>query len=137
MWRDVTNLTGSDFLAHPVWEWRAQEERELVRPAKIASIPQFSGSSPVYLAATQFVTAQGSRYLGYCSPADPSGLDYTQPVILAESGPVAIWNEQEGCVAIGAIRDALRANLDEIFPLQLKCLVPTACGAYEATIDGV
>lgn len=35
----------------------------------------------------------GQKLMGFCSPQDPSGIDYTQPVILAEKGQVALWRD--------------------------------------------
>ena len=136
MWRDAATLREEDFVVQPVWEWRADGLNEHVRPASVTHIPEFTGDGPVYIAATEFLTASGSRHFGYCSPGEQSGLDYTQPVILARSGPVALWNEASGIIAYSEVAKALGLRKSEVFPLSIRCLVPAAEGDYKEVVGG-
>jgi hypothetical protein len=120
-----------------MWEWRAVAGGASVRPSPLTQVPAYIGASPIYIAATEFTTFGGRRYLGYCSPADPQeSLDYTQPVILTASGPLALWNERENRLAVEDMVKTLGVPLSELFPMQLKCLVASAEGPYAALIAG-
>jgi hypothetical protein len=136
MWKSIAGLSAEDLASHPVWEWRVDGLEKLVRPTELAELPDPAGDTPVHIAATEFLAACGSNFLGYCSPADPSGLDYVQPVILAGSGPVQLWSEAEGRVDIQRVAAALGLTTAQLFPLHIRCLVPTAEGIYSEVVDG-
>jgi len=136
MWKDATTLREEDFAVHSVWEWQADGFNERARPAAVTLIPEFTNGGPIYIAATEFLVASGKRYLGYCSPADPSGLDYTQPIIFTQSGPVALWSEASSVVAYSEVAEALGLPKSEVFPLSIRCLVSTAEGEYTEVVGG-
>ena len=136
MWRDVATLSEADLAAHRVWEWRSVGLLEQARPTDLTFVPEATAASPTYIAATEFVTANGQRLLGYCSPADLSGLDYTQPVILASNGPVPLWNESIGAPDPARVASALGRTISEVFPLRVRCMVPSAEGLYVVSVDG-
>jgi hypothetical protein len=136
MWKSVASLSKDDLASHPVWEWRAAGSEEFVRPSELVELPEPRGDTPVYIAATEFRAACGRTFFGYCSPADHSGLDYTQPVILAPSGGVRIWNEIEGRVDGQNVGASLGLATEQLFPLHIRCLVRTSEGMYSEILDG-
>ena len=123
-------------MSHPVWEWRGDGSEQLVRRAELMELPDPLAGTPVYIAAAEYLAACGRTFVGYCSPADPSGLDYVQPVILAPGGAVHVWSEMKGRVDFQQVGAALGLATEQLFPLQIRCLVPTAEGFYSAVVDG-
>ncbi len=81
--------------------------------------------SGVFLVATDFELHDGTRHVGYCSPTDPSGLDYLQPVILVGMEHVELWHEEQPAeTAAQVIAMRLGRNLDQVFPILWRCIVP-------------
>ena len=69
--------------------------------------------------------ADGSEWWGYCSPTDDSGLDYTQPVILAATGQVRFWyDEQPGDPEPAHACRMLGKRAEQVFPVRFECRVP-------------
>lgn len=91
-----------------------------------------------FIARTQFVLANGSPCIGFCSPADGIGIASLQPVILTAEGPVYFFFEvppsQE---TLDAQWKRLGAGHEQIFPIHFRCLVPMdgvyVTGTIEAT----
>jgi hypothetical protein len=92
MWKPVGKLTVADLLETPVWECRYESDVELVRPTGLRELHEYQ-DGPVHLVLTTFTLGNGQLRHGYCSPADSSGIDYTQPVIITPSGRVPLWQE--------------------------------------------
>jgi hypothetical protein len=118
-------LTIADLERAPVWVYKSDtddtsawvEETELTRISE--------EDSRTYLAATEFILADGTKHYGYCSPADWSGLDYVQPVLLTPSGGVRLWLDPLSDPRLYEDEFALLEKpLSSIFPLSYRCLVP-------------
>jgi len=134
MWKPVTDLSVADLRETPVWEWCEQDGNEMVRPSPLRKLSEYRGG-PVHIAATAFVLANGQRREGYCSPAEPSGLDYTQPVILTAAGAVALWREQPTSnEQLAQYARWLGAVPSDIFPVTVQCLVPVDGTYYHDTV---
>jgi hypothetical protein len=123
MWKSISELTQEDLAATPVWEWKEDSGSEFVRPTLLTSLTEYRGG-PVHIAATRFTNARGDVHLGYCSPGDASGLDYTQPVILTDDGPLPL--------------SMLSASADRtLYPWRFECLVPVDGVVYADSVDAV
>src|SRR5262249_34363785 len=78
----LTDLTIGDLTAPPVWRYEGGSGAEaIVSPSGRTSLSE--EDDEVFLAATEFHLADSTRHLGFCFPADDSGIDYLQPVIVA------------------------------------------------------
>ena len=117
----LREITISDLEDHPIWEHKGEsDDVSTISPAADFDSPETHG----YIAKTQFQTANGKTYLGYCSPQDTSGLDYVQPVILAGSNQIRLWDEDAGAVANpDVVAKGLGLEVAEVFPLRCSCLV--------------
>ncbi|HKB40171.1 MAG TPA: hypothetical protein VKD72_27315 [Gemmataceae bacterium] len=118
----LRDLTVQDLARCPIWRYEGlSDESATVSPAPAFEQPE----REVYIARTRFVLADGSEWWGYCSPTDDSGLDYTQPVLLAPGGPVRFWYAQEPADPEPARACRLLGKRPEqVFPARFECVVP-------------
>ena len=85
---------------------------------------------------TAFRLADGSELGGLCSPADSSGLDYLQPVILTATGHLPFWNEKLPGSALAALACRhLAKDSHSVFPLTFECSVPVDGVRVAGSID--
>jgi hypothetical protein len=105
-----------------VWQYKGDDDVDAEvwsgPPAKITDEP----GAPVYIALTEYYLASGVKHLGYTSPADWSGLDYVQPVIIVGREHVRLWDDTQGVIA-----DAWRhlgPEKPDVFPITWRCVVP-------------
>lgn len=120
--KPLSSLTADDLAEVPVWEYDgASDPTAVVRPAGVERVPVFD--ERVFLAATDFVLADGVTVPGYCSPADPSGLDYLQPVLLLPNGPVALWSDDTGPKPAAEVARELGRRIEDVYPIRFRCRV--------------
>jgi len=133
----LADLTAEDLVASPVWRYEGGIGAEaLVVPANRKSLSQMDDE--IFLAATEFELFDSTRYFGFCFPADDSGIDYLQPVIVGPSRQVSFWFD--GPVAPEVLASqwtALGKQPDDIFPVAFRCLVPVDGGTVSGRIAGV
>jgi hypothetical protein len=92
--------------------------------------------SDVFVAGTTFRLADGSEWPGLCSPGDPSGLDYLQPVMLVDGRHLSLWSEVPPEVPLfEAVPQALGRKVLEVFPLSFVCHVPVDGTLVSGTIE--
>jgi hypothetical protein len=137
MWKPVGMLTVADLLETPVWEWRSESDRELVRPTDLRELHEYGGG-PVHIALTTFTLGNGQLRQGYCSPADSSGIDYTQPVIITPSGRVLLWQNASGSQA-SFERFALWLEVDtsEMLPIKVESRVSVDGSFYRSVVHAI
>ncbi|MEX0881115.1 MAG: PilZ domain-containing protein [Thermoanaerobaculia bacterium] len=133
----LAELTLEDLTANPVWRYEGGSGAEaLVAPAERDSLSQ--SDDEIFLAATDFELSDSSRHLGFCFPADDSGIDYLQPVIVSGSPHVSFWFE--GSVSPAALASqwsALGKQAGDIFPVTFQCRVPVDGRTVTGRITGV
>jgi hypothetical protein len=123
----LDKLTISDLQAIPIWRYWSETDDEAawVEATELTYLSEESDLT--FLAATEFVLADGTRHLGYCSPVDWSGLDYVQPVLLTPHGVVRLWLASSPDQTLFERQFAiLRKPLSSIFPLVYRCIVPVS-----------
>src|SRR5215472_3700315 len=117
-------LTVEDLEASPVWRYEGGSgPHATVAPTKRVSLSQ--SDDEIFLAATEFQLTDSSRHFGFCFPADDSGIDYLQPVIIRPAGHVNFWFD--GPAEPGHLSrqwKSLGKEPSEIFPVAYRCLVP-------------
>jgi hypothetical protein len=133
----LVDLTVEDLRASPVWRYEGGTGAEaLVEPAKRDSLSQ--EDDEIFLAATAFQLADSSDHFGFCFPADDSGLDYLQPVILSASGLVSFWFDGPAAPEILSRQwSALGREPRDIFPVVFRCLVLVDGRTVGGRIEGV
>ena len=137
MWKPVAELSIADLVETPVWEWCERDGMEMVRPTPLRKLSEYRGG-PIYIAATAFVLANGQTREGYCSPEEPSGLDYTQPVIVTAGGAIALWHERPASSQqLTQYAGWLGVAPSEIFPVTVKCLVSVNGNYYHVTVRAI
>jgi hypothetical protein len=133
----LVELTVEDLVASPVWRYEEGSGAEaLVVPAQRESLSQ--ADDEVFLAATHFELSDSSQHFGFCFPADDSGVDYLQPVIVSGSRQVAFWFDRP--VSPEVLWEQWRAlgkEPSEIFPVTFRCLVPVDGRTVSGQIAGV
>ena len=120
----LVDLTVEDLRQSPAWRYEGGDGSEaLVEPAARETLSQ--DDDEIFLASTEFELADRSRHFGFCFPADDSGLDYLQPVILTDAGPVSFWFDRPPSPeTIARQWSALGRQPTQIFPAVFRCLVP-------------
>lgn len=116
----LSSLTPEELLSTPVWRYRSPEgdDRAEVDPSDLTELTE--DSEETFIALTHFTLSDGTRFFGYCSPVDPSGLDYIQPVLIAGSEHIRLW---EGFPA-ESIAALLQRSIEQVFPISFECRVP-------------
>src|SRR5215471_17152647 len=108
----------------------------MVAPSKRVTLSQ--SDDEIYLAATDFELFDSTAHVGFCFPADDSGIDYLQPVIVSPSGHVNFWFDGPATPTILSNQwKALGKQLHEIFPVSYRCLVPVDGRTVSGRVDGV
>jgi hypothetical protein len=87
----------------------------------------------LFLVATDFTLADGSRLTGYCTPAPASvvnlrgwfrGIGLLQPAIVLDHGQVPFWFPDEpGRTEILALYDRLGRRPEQVFPIEFGARV--------------
>ena len=118
------DLRPADLDRVPVWRYEGDDDDSAVVHATARA--QLSESDhELFIARTQFALANGAQHTGFCSPTDDSGLDYLQPVIVTESGPVYFWfDEPPTAESLRAQWHRLGVATESIFPVHFRCTVP-------------
>jgi PilZ domain len=130
-------LTLEDLANSPVWRYEGGEGGD----AMVAAVPRESLSQwddEIFLAATSFALADSTAHSGFCFPADDSGVDYLQPVIVTRMGHVSFWFD--GPIAPETLERQWRSlgkTAREIFPVGFRCLVPVDGRTVSGRIEGV
>lgn len=119
----VTELTPDDLNRVPVWRYEGEiDEVAVVHATERRDLG--TNERGVFIAHTQFVLADGTQHVGFCSPCDDSGLDYLQPVIVTPDGQVYFWfDEPPSSDSLQRQWRRLGAR-SEIFPIHFRCTVP-------------
>lgn len=137
MWKPVAELSIAELAETPVWEWCERDGKEMVRPTSLRTLSEHGGS-PVHIAATAFVLANGQRREGYCSPEETSGLDYTQPVIVTAGGAIALWSERPVSEQqLTQYAEWLGVAPSEMFPVTVQSLVPVDGNYYRVMVRAI
>jgi hypothetical protein len=120
----LTELKPHDLEAVAVWRYEGEgDDTALVRATERLELSE--RDSATFIARTQFVLADGSQHIGFCSPSDDSGIDYVQPVIVTPEGPVFFWFEEPPTAEFLQAQFArLGVDHGEIFPVHYRCTVP-------------
>jgi hypothetical protein len=133
----LVELTIEDLSAHPVWRYEGGSGAQaFASPSDRRQLSQMDDE--VFLAATEYELFDSSKHQGFCFPADGSGVDYLQPVILSAGGPVSFWFEAAPPPEkLAAQWKALGRDPKDIFPIAYRCLVPVDGQTLSGRIDGV
>lgn len=133
----LVDLSVEDLIASPVWRYEGGSGVDaMVSSTKRVSLSQ--NDDEIFLAATEFRLFDSSSHFGFCFPADDSGIDYLQPVIVSSSGHVNFWFDGPASpeTLAGQWR-ALAREPREIFPVVYRCIVPVDGRTVNGRIDGV
>jgi hypothetical protein len=138
MMKPIATLTVADLQSTPVWRYHdaggGDDNGALVEPTNRTTLAD--GDNEVYIAAAIFTLVDGSAHLGYCSPSDPSGLDYVQPVVVTSAGPVRFWFDRPVSLEELAQQWALLDRTeDQIFPVRWHSIVPVDGRRVEGVVE--
>jgi len=133
----LVDLTVEDLKANPVWRYEGGSgSQAMVAPSKRVTLSQ--SDDEIYLAATDFELFDSTAHVGFCFPADDSGIDYLQPVIVSPSGHVNFWFDGPAMPATLSNQwKALGKLPHEIFPVTYRCLVPVDGRTVSGRVDAV
>ncbi len=133
----LVELSVEDLVASPVWRYEGGSgAKATVVPSKRESLSQ--SDDEIFLAATEFELFDSSRHFGFCFPADDSGIDYLQPVILGPSGHVSFWFDGPALPEVLSSQwRTLGKQPPDIFPVTFRCLVPVDGRTVSGRIEGV
>jgi hypothetical protein len=133
----LADLTVEDLIGSPVWRYEGGSGSEAqVAPSTRQSLSQLDDE--IFLAATEFALADASRHMGFCFPADDSGIDYLQPVIVGRGMHVAFWFDGPVSSEELAVQwSAFGKEPKQIFPVAFRCLVPVDGRTVSGRIQSV
>jgi hypothetical protein len=133
----LVDLTAEDLRAAPVWRYEGGTGADaLAAPTDRTSLSKMDDE--IFLAATDFELFDSTRHSGFCFPADDSGIDYLQPVIVMGSRHVEFWFDGPVSADVLARQwSALGKREAEIFPVSFRCLVPVDGRTVSGRIPGV
>jgi hypothetical protein len=137
----VGDLGPEDLARFPIWEFAIDEEgdegqdEETVRPR-----PDLARADPaegMFIARTEFVAADGTRYYGYSSPDEDGELSYTQPTIVTAEGQVRFWfgGVPPRTGVLEASYRMLGKTATELFPVRYRAVVEHGGAPLEGEID--
>ena len=120
----LRDLTPTDLERAPVWRYEGEIDDTAVIHAT-ARRELSKSERHVFIARTQFTLADGTHHVGFCSPADESGLETIQPTIITAAGPVFFWFDEPPTLEF-LKEQWRRLGADEcnIFPVHFRCTVP-------------
>lgn len=131
----INELRTADLDRAPVWRYEGAGDDSAVVHAT-ARTELTETETGVFIARTQFVLNNGTQHIGFCSPTDDSGLDYLQPVILTECGPVFFWFDTPPSEeSLHAQWHRLGSDHQTIFPVHFRCTVPVDGRYVTGTIN--
>lgn len=137
MWKPIANLTVADLQETPVWEWHGDTGDEQVRPTALRELHEYT-DGPVHIALAAFTLGDGQLRYGYCSPADSSSMDYTQPVIITPSGRVPLWRESSAPrEELTTLALWLEADPSKMLPIRVESRVPVDGCFYRDVVHAI
>jgi len=133
----LVDLTAEDLESSPVWRYEGGSgSLAIVTPSRRTALSQ--NDDEIFLAATDFELFDASRHFGFCFPADDSGIDYLQPVIVSPSGQVSFWFDGPAIAEVLTRQWRLIAKeSQDIFPVTFRCLVPVDGRTVSGRIESV
>jgi hypothetical protein len=120
----LLDLELRDLQNNHVWEHWTENGLEYVKPCDHPEI--FENSDIGHIVLTVFTLHNMTKYFGFCSPQDLSGLDYIQPTIFTDKGQVTFWKDN-GWTKEEKDKEMkkLGHEKDEVFPIdyttKIKC----------------
>jgi hypothetical protein len=128
-------LTREDMHLHPVWRYHSSQDDTLavVQPDERRQLSE--QETITFVVATVFRLADRSELIGLCSPSDPSGLDYLQPVIFTDAGHVRLWNDDTAGTLVASACKRLGRPVASIFPVFFECTIPVDGLRVTGTVD--
>lgn len=122
--KKVAQLLPGDLDRIPIWRYEGSSDDSAIIHATERS--EIAADDPgVYLARTQFILADGSQHVGFCSPAGDDRLECLQPAIVTPRGVVFFWFSEpptEETLRSQWLR--LGASGNDVFPIHYRCTVP-------------
>lgn len=131
----LADLTPADLEQVAVWSYVGETD-DVARVRATERQELSENDSDVFIARTQFVLANGTQHLGFCSPSEETALDVIQPVIVTAEGLVFFYFEEPP--SHESLEQQLRrlgAGREQIFPIHFRCLVPIDGRCITGTID--
>jgi hypothetical protein len=131
-WKPLEELTLEELREKPIWIY---DFDKTVRPTNLTVHPNPHIDQTTYIVLTTFELNDGTEMVGYCSPADSSGIDYIQPVIIHDGCHVPLWDEDNGHeTKKGIIATRLSRSVNNIYPLKYSSNVICEGKCLEETI---
>ena len=116
----LLELKIEDLQKNPFWSYNGKNDNDaLIKPILINQIE----NDVTYIAKTNFKLMDGTILLGYCSPEDDSGLDYTQPTIIYENKHINLFEIESNTNYKRILSEILNKNSEKIFPIMIECLI--------------
>jgi hypothetical protein len=120
----LNQLRPRDLERVPIWRYEGSNDDNAVIHAT-DRVELSEDEKEVFIARTQFALANGAQHVGFCSPADDSGLDYLQPAIVTSDGLVYFWFDRPPSKEmLEAQWRRLGVTEEGIFPVHFRCTVP-------------
>lgn len=131
---ELIKLTHRDLINRPVWRHWTDETVEYVQASDKNEIGDDNKEN--YIVLTNFVLNNGLQLVGFCSPQDPSGLDYIQPTVFTDNGQINFWSDNGWTTENKNEQlEKLKLRHESVFPIKYKTTIKCDGNFYEGTID--
>ena len=107
---------------------------EFVLPVEKEEISETDSDN--YVVLTEFLLHDKTKYFGFSSPQDTSGLDYIQPVIVTSNGHLPLYFDTLENINLPDLANKIiNKSIDKIFPLTFVTRIKCDKKYYEAKVD--
>ena len=144
--KQVYDLTSSDFVSSPAWDFCLDEEGEedqdecTVRPFPVDSA--LDPAQGMFIVRARFTLADGEQFDGFLTPPvqGDSSLGTTQPVILSPNGQVGFWYGMlvpDEAAIRKTYADLGKQSQESVFPIQFESVAPIITGTVKGELQGL
>ena len=132
--KPLINLTLEDLTKHPCWKYFMSYNIEFALPVDKEEISETESDN--YIVLTEFILHDKTKYFGFSSPQDTSGLDYIQPVIITSSGHLPLYFDILENINLSDLTGKIiNKSIDKIFPLSFITRIKCDKKYYEGRVE--
>jgi hypothetical protein len=133
--KHLHDLTPADLERAAVWHYQGESD-DVAHVRATARAELTNADEDLFIARTQFILANGSHHIGFCTPDAGGELGDLQPVIVTADGPVYFcFDAPPSQETLDAQWSRLGAGHEQIFPVHFRCTVPLDGELVTGTIE--
>ncbi len=129
----LEDITVDEITSIPIWECWTEEKKEFIKPSDKKEV--FDGLPESHIVLTYFKLKNKTKFTGFCSPQDPSGMDYIQPTIITKEGQINFFQKNEfSLYEKSSLLKKLQFKVEEVFPIEYTTQIKSNGSFHKAMI---